>query len=800
MMNISLLAFRRLRKSPGFTAAAVATLALGIGANIAIFSLLDAVVLRPLPYPQPDRLVAVSPGQTFNQALVDAYADDAPALSGVAGISRWSVTLLGSGTPEQLRAAAVRTNFFDVLGVRPALGRAFLPEDRQPDRSAVAVLSYGFWQRRFGGDPSVVGRTLRLTGYDHEAYQVVGVLGPRFRSTGRPVDVYVPLHVSAGRTVATDSTWYINNVVARLAPGATVRGAAAQVHTLTQRLRQQFPGRLNDDAVARATVVPYANVLVGDARGTLWVLMGAVGLVLLIACANVANLLLARASGRTAEIALRKALGATRRHIALQSLGESLALAALGGLAGVGLAAGLLAVLEPAVVQRLPRVTQLGLDRTALLFAVGASIAAALVAGLLPAVRASLRDPNEGIRSGAPTLAGRRRGTLNRSLVAVELALAVILVTGSALMLQSVWRLLHTDPGFDAHDIVALATAPASARWDAGREAQTTLNQTVQEHLAAVPGVQQVGAVHLLPMSEANWFFPYWAEGHTPPANAPLPNVNFRIVTPGYFQTMRIPLVRGRAFASSDDANASHVALINAAFAAQLWPGESAVGKEIKLFGSDPFTVVGVVGDIRQVSLEQKPQPEMYVPLPQFPVAAMYFMVRLDPGATVASVAPALRRAVWDADPDVAIPMLRPLEQVVSDSVATQRLTAWLLAGFALVALLLGAVGVYGVMAYITGSRIREFAVRRALGATRRDLERDALAFGLPALVTGLAAGLVGSLAASRLIASMLYGVKAWDPLTLAGVAALLAGVALLASWIPARRVSGVSVVESMRA
>ncbi|HKJ92039.1 MAG TPA: ABC transporter permease, partial [Longimicrobiales bacterium] len=739
------------------------------------------------------------PHHNFNQALVDAFADETPALAGVAGIAHWSLTLVGTGEPEQLLAGTVGTNFFDVLGVKPELGRAFLPDERQPDRSAVAVLTYGFWQRRFAGDPSVVGRTVRMVGYDHESYQVVGVLGPDFRPMGVPVDVYVPLHLSAGHTVATDSTWYVNDVVARLAPGVRIPAAAAQVHTVAQRLHQRFPGVIDEDQAARATVVPYADVLVGDARRTLWVLMGAVGLVLIIACANVANLLLARAGGRTTEIALRQALGATRRRIALESMKDSLTLAVLGGLTGIALAAALLKVLEPHVVARLPRVTALGIEPAVLIFALGATAAAALAAGLLPAVRDSLHDPNQGIRAGAPTLAGRHHGRLNRSLVAAELALAVVLVTASALMMRSMWRLTHTDPGFDARGVVALETAPPDARWDTGRGSQTALNEAILARLGAIHDVADVGAVHLLPMTQANWVFPYWAEGHTPPENAPLPGVNFRVVMPGYFRTMGIPLVRGRLITPHDDANGARVALINATFAAQLWPGEDPRRKVIKLFGSDPFTVVGVVGDIRQAALDRKPRPEMYVPLPQFPLAAMYFMVRTAPGVTPASIAPALRRAVWDVDPNVAIPTLRPLDDVVSDSVATQRLTAWLLAGFAFVALLLGVIGVYGVMAYVIGARTREFAVRSALGATRAMIERSAVAYGLPPLIVGLALGIAGSLAAGRLIAGMLYGVPAWDPVTLIGVAGLLGGVSLLASWVPARAVSRESVSRALR-
>lgn len=790
-------AVRQLVKDSGFTAAAVLTLALGIGATVAVFSLLNAVVLRPLPYPDSDRLVAVWPTKNFNQSMVDVFDVEASSLGSVAGMSRWALTLVGEGDPEVVQAGVVRTNFFDVLGVRPLLGCGFLPEEEDPALSDVVVLTHGFWQRRFGGDVSVLGRTLQLEGSGHATRRVIGVLGPQFRPLGDAVDVYAPLSKAAGKTVASDSSWYVNDVVARLAPGATLERAAAEVRTVAQRIRERYPAAADDEEVARATVVPYVDVLVGDSRGTLWILIGAVALVLLIACANVANLLLARSSGRVAEVAVRKAIGATGSRIVRQSLVESLVLAGVGGVAGLALAYGLVVWLRPAVAERLPRATEVGLDTTVLVFAVAATVVAAVLSGLLPALRSSARPVQDGLRGGAPSIAGRRRNVLNRGLVAAELALAVTLVTGATLMVASFSRLVGTDPGFDAHGVLAMRTAPPDQRYSA-RDAQWALNEAIQARLQAVPGAERVGSVHLLPMSWGNWSFPFLAEGHAPPENAPLPSANFRVVTPGYFEVMRIPLLRGRRFGRTDDGSAPDVGIINEAMARELWPGEDAVGKEIRLFGSSPFTVVGVVADVHQFALDREPFPEMYVPLAQFPVASTVYVVR-GRGNNVARLAPALRQAVWGVDQDIPIPMLRPLDEVVGESAAVERLIAVLLGAFAALALLLGAIGVYGVMTFVVQGRRREFAIRTAVGATDGSITREALRSTLPPLLAGLALGIAGAAAGGRLLRSLLYDATGADPVTVGGVVVLLAAVALAASWLPARQAGRQEPVAVLR-
>ncbi len=587
-------------------------------------------------------------------------------------------------------------------------------------------------------------------------------------------------------------------MVARLAPGATLARASAEVRTVAARIRADHPVAADDEEVSRATVVPYVDVLVGDTRRTLWMLLGAVGMVLVIASANVANLLLARASRQAGEGSLRKALGATRGRIVAQQLVASLMLAVAGGLGGLALGTGLLAVLEPLVVEHLPRVRSLELDGVVLAFTLGATVLAAVLAGLIPAIRSASREAAEGLRSET-TAAGRHRGNvLNRTLVAAELALAVILVAGAALAVQSFRGLAGTDPGFDAGGVLALRVAPPPARY-AARDAQRAYQAQVLERIRAVPGVARAGSIHLLPLTRGNWAFPYLAEGQVPTAGEPLPTANSRVVSPGYFETMRIPLLRGRDFNAGDDAGPD-VGIINRTFAEELWPGEDPIGREIKLFGSDPFTVVGVVGDTRQMSLDREPFPEMYVPMTDLPLASTVYMVRAAPGTELASLMPGLQDAVWSVDEDVPIPLLRPLTGIVGESVAAERLTASLLTGFAALALVLGLIGVYGVMAYVMGGRAREFAIRAALGATRGEVERKALADSLVPLGAGLLLGTLGALAAGRILASMLHDVEPADPATLGGVVVLLAGTTLLASWLPARRAARAEAVDVLRA
>jgi putative ABC transport system permease protein len=782
-------AVRRLRAEPGFLLTALATLALGIGAAVAIFTVVDAVMLRPLPYRQADRLVEVLPGQNANIALADAVAQGAPSLSATTGLSIWSLTLTGQGEATAVSAQFVDAGFFAVCGVSPALGRAFRPEERDPSRSDVAILSYGLWQRRFGGDPSVIGRRIQLDGSGHQFRTVIGVLPRGFVAPLAPasehVEVWAPLSVSPGRTIATDSTWYVNHIVGRLAPGATVERAAQEVRTTMARLSADYAAYIDADAVRASGAMGLLASMVGDVRTPLWMLLAAVGLVLLLACANLANLLLARGEKRRQGLAVRAALGADRARLVRGELLESAVLAAAGGVLGVAVARVLLALARVAQASGLPRTAALGLDGRVLAFALAIAALSVVGFGLIPALRATAGDLRahlgSGVRAPGRTRSGRRLGF---ALIAAEVALAMVVVTGAALLLASLRALRAVNPGMAIEHVLAARLEPPSEAYHGQRAVQ--FYDELLTRLRALPGVEQAGAVQLLPFTYNNWAFPYLAQDHLPGPNGRLPDANFRVVTPGYFRAVGVPLLAGRDIERGDGTGGRAVGLINHAMAESLWPGESAVGKVINLFGDQPFTVIGVVGDVRQHALKDAPRPEMYVPLAQFPVAGMVIMVKTtgDPGG----VAHAVRAAIHEVQDDVPISEMRPLSAVLAGSLARERFFAGVLGCFGLLALCLGAVGVYGVMAYAVGARRGEFGLRMALGATAGVVVRSALADGLAPVVLGLAVGLLGAYATTRLLATLLYGVRPMDPPTVGTAALVLVVVAALAIWIPARR------------
>ncbi len=795
-------ALRRLRHSPGFTVSVLLTLALGIGASVAMFTVVNAVLLRPLPYPHPDRLVELLPGENANIALATDLGEHAPGVEAWTGLSTWSLTLTGQGDPAAIQTQMVDAGFFDVYGVQPLLGRAFLSADRDPARSDIVLLSWSLWQSRFGGDPSVVGRRLALDGDGHSSRTVVGVMPRGFRAPSAPngsqIEAWAPLSVAPGRTVLTDSTWYVNSIIARMRPGATVEGVASGVRSEMESLYGKFPQVIDRDAVRAAGATGLLSSLVGDVSRPLWILLGAVGLVLLLLCANLANLLLARGERRRRELAVRSALGAGRGHLVRDQLLES-ALLSLGGcVAGVGLARLLLAGLRVSRISGLPRSGSLPLDASVLAFALAVAVACALGFGLLPALRATAGDLRGRLGEGSRTEGTRSGRRLGRGLVAVEVALALVVVTGAGLLLGSLRALRSVDPGLDARGVLDVRLEPPDQayRGNGGARARAFYAQLLPR-LRALPDVQSVGAIQIVPMGGGNWAFPYLAEGHLPPQNAPLPDANFRVVTPGYFQTLGIPLVAGRLLGPADRADAAPVGLINRAMARKLWPGESAVGKEIKLFGSDPFRVVGVVGDVHQRSLREAPVPEMYRPLEQFALAGMDLVVKArgEPAAALAAV----RRTLHDVAGDVPVARTRPLGDVLSASLARERFFAGVLAFFALLALALGAVGVYGVMAYEVAGRHGEFGIRMALGATPARILRGALGEGLVPVWAGLAAGLAGSLASARLLSSLLFGVGPTNPLIVALSALVLVAVAAAAIWIPARRAARVDPVRALR-
>jgi predicted permease len=794
------LALRRLARDPGFTSVALTTLALGLGASVAIFTVVNAVMLRPLPYPDPGRLVELLPGRNANIALADAIAAGAPSVEASTGLSVWDLTLTGQGDAAAIPAQVVDAGFFPVFGVTPALGRPLLPDDRDPANSDVVLLSHGLWRTRFGSDPSIIGRRIQLDGYGHSARTVVGVMPPEFTPPLVPAEVdvqlWVPLSGPAGRTVATDSSWYVNHIVGRLRAGATVERAAEEVRATMSGLRAEFGRLIDQDDVRSSGAMGLLASLVGDVRTPLLILLSAVGLVLLLACANLANLLLARGEKRRQELAVRAALGAGRQRLVREQLAESTVLALLGGAAGVVLARGIIAVLRVSDISGLPRSGAIGLDLRVLAFALAVSLLAVLGFGLLPALRATagdLRgDLGAGSRAPGHTRAGRRIGA---GLIAGEIALAMVVVTGAGLLLSSLRALRAVDPGLDPRQVLAVQLAPPDVQYR--NERSPLYYQEVLTRLAALPGVRQVGAIHLLPFTLSNWAFPYLAQGHAPPTDGPLPSANFRVVTPGYFQTAGTPLIAGRDVQASDGAQTARVGLINRTMARQLWPGENAVGKEIQLFGTRPFQVIGVVGDVRQHHLDQAPRPEMYLPLTQFNVASMYLMLRTS--VEPASLAQPVRRAIAEINADIPIADLRPLQDVVSQSLAQRRFFAGVLTFFGLLALALGAVGVYGVMAYSVGARRGEFGIRMALGATRTAVVGRTLMSGLVPLAAGLAIGLAAVVPSTRLLATLLFGVGALDPRTLTTAALVLGAVATVAIWVPARRASRVQPAEALR-
>lgn len=796
-----LVAARRLRAEPGFLSVALATLALGIGAAVAIFTVVNAVLLRPLPYPDPDRLVLVSPGQNANIALADAIRDGTPALEASTGISFWGLTLMGEGSAVQLSAQVVDPAFFTVFGVTPALGRPFDPETRIPSRSDVVILSHGLWQRTFGGDPAVIGRRLRLDGYDAQERTVVGVMPEGFvaplAAPGTETALWIPLHLTPGRTVATDSSWYVGRIAARLRAGATVEGAAQQVRTTMERLRAEFPGLLDADAVRTAGAMGLLNAIVGDVETPLRLLLAAEALVLLLACANLANLLLARGERRRQELAVRAALGAQRSRLVREELAEGGVLAAAGGVLGVGVAAAILGVLRVNERSGLPRSGDAGMDGRVLAFACVISLLSIVGFALVPALRATRGDLRPDLASGRRQAGGSRGARqVGAVLIALEVALALVVVSGAGLLLSSLRALRAVDAGFDTEHVLAVELAPPDTRFRSARTAQYYAEVT--QRLAALPGVSSVGAIHLLPFALGNWSFPYLAEGHAPPADGPLPSANFRAVTPGYFRTVGIRLLEGRDVTDADVAEGEKVGLINKAMATELWPGEQAVGRTIQLFGNQPFRVIGVVSDVHQQSLDRAPRPEMYRPLTQFPVSSMVVMVR-------GHVEPALlerpvRQAIEGLDADVPIARMQPLSDVLDASMADRTFFTGVLTFFGFLALLLGGVGVYGVMAYAVGGRRHEFGVRMALGATGSRVVRGAMTTGARPLAVGLVLGLAGVFVTSRLLQSLLFDVRPTDPVTLVAATTLLAAVALAAIWIPSRRASRVAPSQALRA
>jgi putative ABC transport system permease protein len=804
---------RMLVKNPGFALVAVFTLALGIGANTAIFSVVNSILLRPLAYPEPQQLVILNHNypKLDLKASVSAvgythYRERAQSFEYVLAASPWPANLTGAGDPERLAGMAVSANFFQTLGVEPRLGRGFTAEENQPGRNRVVVLTDGLWRRRFGGDPGIVNKTVTLNGENHT---VVGVTPPGFqfgREIGQVFDLFAPIAFTPDQLQA--ARWRNESlfVVARLKDGVSVRQAQAEMDAVAANVRQTYfgGGDAADPQSWGLLLTPLAEVIVGDIRPALYVLLGAVGFVLLIACANVANLLLARASVRQKEIAVRTALGAGRGRVIRQLLTESLLLAVAGGVLGLLLAYWGVDALLALHRDLIPRSHEVGIDRTVLGFTLGVSVLTGLVFGLVPALQLSRTDLHETLKEGGRAGGVHARAGFRNALVVFEVAVALVLLVGAGLLVKSFLRLQEVNPGFRPQNLLVMQVSLPPAKYREPAQSDAFFNRAL-ENIRRLPGVESAGLSTSVPMSGQNSSGSFQIEGRQVPPGQMAPWGNRWLTNATYFQTMNIPLVKGRYFDERDNRDAAGVAIIDETAARKFWPDEDPVGKRIT-FQRDPQgnpvwrEVVGVVGHVKHRGLEGESPVQYYVPYNNqapFTVGNMYVVVRT--AAEPASSAGAVRTAIQAADKEMPVFRVTTMERLVSDSMAQRRFALLLFGVFAAVALLLAAVGLYGLMSYTVTQRTHEIGIRMALGARGGDVLKMVVRQGMTLAGVGLGLGLVAAFGLTRLMKTLLFGVRATDPLTFVLIAALLTTIALLACWIPARRATQVEPMIALR-
>ncbi len=804
--------FRMLLKRPGFTVVAVLALALGIGASTAIFSVVNAVLLRPLAFNEPDRLVMVwgsAPQLGFDILPPTAgesldWREQNKVFDHVAAFKSWAWTMTGSNGPEQIWGARVNSSLFPALGVKPLLGRTFLPEEDRAGSQRVVIIGQGLWQRSFGSDPSIIGKNVTLSG---QTYTVVGVMPQGFRFPGGEnmlaglqfspkTEMWEPLALTE-KEISERGTHNLA-VIARLKPGATLPQAQVEMGNIARHLEQQYPRTSKGIGVK---LVPLHEQVVGDVRPALLILLGTVGFVLLIACANVANLLLARAASRTREIAIRTALGASRLRVLRQLLTESVLLALCGGFCGLLLALWGIDALSAFVPENIPRAGEIGVDGRMLSFTLVISLLTGVIFGLAPALQASKSDVNESLKEGARGAStGLRRNRFRSLLVVAEVALALMLLIGAGLLIRSFMRLQQVNPGLDPRDVVTMGIVLpfiAPSNYDKP-EQQAAFFHRLLERMATLPGVQAAAVVSGLPLSGANEGSDFSIEGRSVSSEGQKPQADYTMVSRDYFRAMSIPLMRGRVFTGEETKESPGIAIISQRMAERYWPGEDPIGKRLTLsFEKSPREIVGIVGDVKQTSLNAETMPGVYMPFQQFPYPGMTLVIRTQ--SDMASITSAVRRELQAMDGNVPISEVRSMEQVISASVSQRRFSMMMLGLFALVALLLSAVGIYGVIAYSVSERSHEIGIRIALGARSRDILRMVLGQGMILTLIGVALGLAGALALTRLMSSLIYGVSATDPLTFAGVSLALGVVALLACYIPARRATRVDPMEALR-
>jgi putative ABC transport system permease protein len=798
MLNDLRYALRQLIKAPSFTIVAILTLALGIGACTAIFSVVNTVLLRPLDCPDPDRIVVIRETQLpkfpeFSVAPPN-YLDwekQAKSYEYLAAYTGATLNLTGEGEPQRLLGVRATAHYFDVYGVKPVLGRMFLPEEDAQGKNHVVVLSNGFWQHGFGGARDVVGRTIQLSG---EPYTVVGVASPF--GLAPKVDLWIPMAFRPDETANDARGGHYLAVGGRLKPGVTFNQAKAELEVIADQLAKQYPDPQKGWGIF---MMPMQDYMVRDVKPVLYTLLGAVGCVLLIACANLANLLLARATARHREISIRAALGAGRGRLVRQLLTESVVLAICGGLAGVILARWGLDALLALAPSSLPRISEIHLDSGVLLFSLALSVVTGLVFGIAPAWLAARADVNEALKQGTRgSTEGGARGRLRSALVVIEVTFALVLLGGAGLLARSFMQLAHVDPGFIPENATLMRLSLPQKKY-AEKEQQTAFANSLLERLKDLPGVQAVGITHSMPIM-SDWLLSFNIEGRPAIDPADLPSLNYYAVTPDYFRAMGIRLVRGRVFTPQDDPRAPRVAIINETMARQFFPNEDPLGKRINIStGPDAWReIVGIVGDIKQYGVDKPTSAQGYDPFAQVPFTSLNVILRTK--GSQAALLGSLRPTVYAIDKDQPVGIIRPLEEIMADSIARQRFAMLLLTVFSGVALVIAAVGIYGVMAYNVVQRTGEFGIRMALGAQQRDVLRLVLTQGGKLIGLGLVIGLAATLAASRAMGSMLFNTSAQDPLTLGAITLLLGAVALIACLLPANRATKVNPVEALRA
>ncbi len=812
-------AFRMLAKSPGFTAIAIVTTALGIGATTAIFSVVDATLLRPLPYPHPEELVRVEDylqrvGAQSVGMSVPEWMDLAHSgiFQYVGVIFSGSANLTGSAEPVRIQVESVSPNYLSLLGVKPELGRLFNPDDQTPGFNLEVVISDGLWKREFGGDPQILGKNLRI---DNDVYHVVGVMPPGFREPGRTLDQRnTESWAACGFAVSPPnrSRRAPLDVVARLKTGLTLTTAQSRLDALVSNLQKQYPGDYPIESGWTLRLVPLKESLMGNVRQSLMMLLGAVVFVLLIACVNVANLLLARASARGREIAVRQALGATRRRLVRQLLTESLLLSLLGGVVGLVILFCTKGLLLKIVPESLPRFSDISVNWRILLFAVAASCVAGTIFGLAPAFEAGRLNLTDTLRQeGRGSRGSAKQTRTRRGLVVMEFALSLVLMIVAGLLLRSFWDLLKVQLGFNPEHVMSVQTPlpdPNDRATDIyGTPAQEApLLRELLRRGRSLPGVQEaaIGSSAAIPLNHDRNLFPLIVEGRDIRIDQP-PMVERADVTPGYFHLMEIPLDRGRLFSDTDSEAAPQVAVVNEALAKVYWPKEDPVGKRFKMQGAQGrehagpgwITVVGIVADARTESLTQKSVPQFYLCAYQTAAKDLAFFLRgqLDTGAIPAQV----REQVQSVNRELPIFEAQTLDDVLSASLSERRFSMQIVASFALTALLLAGLGIYGTISYVVNEQTHDIGVRLALGAGRQQIMAMVLRQGLGLALSGAALGLAGALIASRLITGLLYGVRPTDPLTFIGVTAVLVAVALAACYVPAMRAMRVDPLVALR-